>query len=54
MPVPPPNAQAKAPVGGTLFLPQGLTPTVIDLSSDNTPADKGKQKVDVEMVDGAD
>jgi hypothetical protein len=28
--------------------------TVIDLTSDDTPSDKGKQKVDVEMVNALD
>jgi hypothetical protein len=37
-----------------LLSPQWSTPTVIDLTSDNTPSDKGKQKVDVEMVDTSD
>jgi hypothetical protein len=27
---------------------------VIDLTSDDTPSDKGKQKADVEMVDASD
>jgi hypothetical protein len=53
MAAPPPNAQVEAPVGGAPFLPQGSTPTVIDLSSDDTPTDKGKQKMDVETVDAA-
>jgi hypothetical protein len=29
-------------------LPQGSTPALIDLTIDDSPADKGKQKVDVE------
>jgi hypothetical protein len=29
-------------------------PTIIDLSFDDTPSDKGKQKMDVEIVDVAD
>jgi hypothetical protein len=28
--------------------------TVIDLTSDDPPSDKGKQKADVEMVDASD
>jgi hypothetical protein len=51
---PPPNAQAEALEGGALLPPQGLTPTVIDLTSDDTPSDKGKQKMDVETFDAVD
>jgi hypothetical protein len=29
-------------------------PTVIDLTSDDPPSDKGKQKADVEMIDALD
>jgi hypothetical protein len=53
MAAPPPNAQVEAPAGGLLFPPQGSRPTVIDLSSDDTPTDKGKQKMDVETIDAA-
>jgi hypothetical protein len=31
-----------------------LTPAVIDLTIDDPPADKGKQKADIEMVDVPD
>jgi hypothetical protein len=41
-------------VGGGLLPPQGSTPTIIDLTSDDTPYNKGKQKVDVEMVNASD
>jgi hypothetical protein len=34
--------------------PLGSTPTVIDLTIDDPPADKGKQKADIEMVDVPD
>jgi hypothetical protein len=34
--------------------PQGSTPAVIDLTVDDPPSNKGKQKVDVEMVDASD
>jgi hypothetical protein len=34
--------------------PQGSIPAVIDLTVDDPPSDKGKQKVDVEMVDAPD
>jgi hypothetical protein len=43
----------EAPTDGVLFPPQGSTPTVIDLSSDDTPTDKGKQKMGVETVNAA-
>jgi hypothetical protein len=52
--MPPPNAQTEAPTGEGSLSPQGLTPTVIDLTSDDTPSDKGKQKADIEMVDASD
>jgi hypothetical protein len=52
--MPPPNVQVKALAGGRPLPPQGPTPTVIDLTSDDTPSDKGKQKADVEMVDAPD
>jgi hypothetical protein len=34
--------------------PQGLIPAVIDLTIDDPPSDKGKQKADIEMVDALD
>jgi hypothetical protein len=34
--------------------PQGLTPALIDLILDDSPADKGKQVVDVEAAEAAD
>jgi hypothetical protein len=34
--------------------PQGSTPAVIDLTIDDPPSDKGKQKADIEMVDALD
>jgi hypothetical protein len=34
--------------------PQGSIPAVIDLTIDDPPSDKGKQKADVEMVDAPD
>jgi hypothetical protein len=35
-------------------LPQGSTPALIDLTIDDSPADKGKQEADVEMTEAAD
>jgi hypothetical protein len=52
--VPSPDAQAEVPVSREPLPPQGPTPTVIDLTSDDSPSDKGKQKVDVEMLDASD
>jgi hypothetical protein len=34
--------------------PQGSTPAMINLASDDSPSDKGKQKADVKMVDTSD
>jgi hypothetical protein len=42
--LPPPNVQAVAPTDGRPVLPQGSTPAVIDLTVDDPPSDKGKQK----------
>jgi hypothetical protein len=39
---------------GRLVPPQGSTSAVIDLTIDDPPSDKGKQKADVEMVDAPD
>jgi hypothetical protein len=50
----PPGAQGKVPTSEEPLLPQGPTPTVIDLTSDDPPSNKGKQKADVEMVDASD
>jgi hypothetical protein len=52
--VPPSNVQAVAPTNERLAPPQGSTPSVIDLTIDDPPSDKGKQKADVEMVDAPD
>jgi hypothetical protein len=51
--VPPPDAQAEVPVSGEALPPQGPTPTVIDLTSNDPLSDKGKQKADVKMVDAS-
>jgi hypothetical protein len=42
------------PTVETSASPQGSISTVIDLTIDNPPSDKGKQKVDVEMVSALD
>jgi hypothetical protein len=34
--------------------PQGSTPTLIDLTVDDSPSDKGKQKADVETTEASD
>jgi hypothetical protein len=52
--VPPPNVQAAAPIDERLALPQGSILAVIDLTIDDPPFDKGKQKANVEMVDAPD
>jgi hypothetical protein len=51
---PPPSAQAEVEASGGPPLPQGPTAVMIDLTSDDPPSDKGKQKADVEMVDATD
>jgi hypothetical protein len=52
--MPSPNVQAVAPTVERPVVPQGSTPAVIDLTVDDPPSDKGKQKADVEMVDAPD
>jgi hypothetical protein len=52
--MPLPNTQAEALASGGPLPPQGPTPTVIDLTSNDPPSDKVKQKADVEMVDASD
>jgi hypothetical protein len=52
--VPPSNVQAVALTIEMPAPPQGSTPAVIDLTVDDPPVDKGKQKEDVEMVDAPD
>jgi hypothetical protein len=34
--------------------PQGSTPALIDLTADDSPADKGKQEVDIETAEASD
>jgi hypothetical protein len=52
--VPSSNVQAVAPTVETSAPPQGSILAVIDLTVDDPPSNKGKQKVDVEMVDALD
>jgi hypothetical protein len=52
--MPPSNVQAVAPTVKTPAPPQGSILAVIDLTVDDTPSDKGKQKANVEMVDASD
>jgi hypothetical protein len=42
------------PIDERPALPQGSTLAVIDLTIDDPPSDKGKQKADIEMVDAPD
>jgi hypothetical protein len=42
------------PVVEVLAPPQGSTPALIDLTLDDSPADKGKQVADVEAAEAAD
>jgi hypothetical protein len=51
---PPPIIQAVVPVVEVPAPPQGSTPTLIDLTLDDSPADKGKQVADVEVAEAAD
>jgi hypothetical protein len=51
--VPPPDAQAEVLASGGCLPTQGSTPAVIDLTFDDSPSNKGKQKADVEMVDAS-
>jgi hypothetical protein len=50
----PPDVQAEALADRRLVPPQGSTSAVINLTVDDPPSDKGKQKADVEMVDAPD
>jgi hypothetical protein len=46
--------QAVAPIDERPTLPQGSIPAIIDLTIDDPPSDKGKQKADIEMVNALD
>jgi hypothetical protein len=52
--VPLPNVQAVAPTDEKPALLLGSTPAIINLTIDDPPFDKGKQKADVKMVDAPD
>jgi hypothetical protein len=52
--VPPPIVQAVVLAVETPAPPQGSTPALIDLTVDDSPADKGKQKADVETGEASD
>jgi hypothetical protein len=52
--VPPPIVQAVVPAIEAPALPQGSTPALIDLTLDDSPADKGKQAADVEAAEALD
>jgi hypothetical protein len=54
MVMPPPNVRAVAPTDERPAPPQGSTLAVIDLTNDDPPSNKGKQKANVEMVDAPD
>jgi hypothetical protein len=49
--MPPLNVQAVASIDKRTAPPQGSIPAIIDLTIDDPPSDKGKQKANVEMVD---
>jgi hypothetical protein len=49
-----PEAQEEVSASGGALPPRGSTLGVIDLMLDGSPSDKGKQKMDVEMVDASD
>jgi hypothetical protein len=49
-----PIIQAVVPVVKVLAPPQGSTPALIDLTLDDSPADKGKQVADVEAAEATD
>jgi hypothetical protein len=51
---PPPIVQAEVPVVEVPTPPQGSTPALIELTLDDSPADKGKHVVDVEAAEAAD
>jgi hypothetical protein len=52
--VPPPIIHAVVPVVEAPAPPQGSTPALIDLTLDDSPADKGKQAVDIETTEASD
>jgi hypothetical protein len=52
--VPSPNVKVVAPTDEKSALLQGSTLAIIDLTIDDLPFDKGKQKADIKMVDAPD
>jgi hypothetical protein len=52
--MPPSIIQAVVPIVETPAPPQGSTSAVIDLTVDDPPSDKGKQKADVETINAPD
>jgi hypothetical protein len=52
--MPPPIVQAVVPAVEASALPQGSTPALIDLTVDDSPADKGKQEANVETAEASD
>jgi hypothetical protein len=52
--MPPPIVQVVVPVVEVPAPPQGLTPALIDLTLDDSPADKGKQVADIEATEATD
>jgi hypothetical protein len=52
--VPPPIVQAVVPAVKMQAPPLGSTPALIDLTVDDSPSAKGKQKADVETVEASD
>jgi hypothetical protein len=52
--MPPPNVQVLVSTDERPAPPQGSILAVIDLTVDDPPSNKGKQKADVEMVDAPD
>jgi hypothetical protein len=52
--VPLPIVQAVVSTVEALASPQGLTPALIDLTVDDSSADKGKQKADLETAEASD
>jgi hypothetical protein len=52
--VPLPNVQAVAPTDKRPSPPQGSILAIIDLTIDDPPSDKGKQKANIKMVDAPD
>jgi hypothetical protein len=52
--MPPPIVQVVVPAVEALAPPQGSTPALIDLTVNDSPADKGKQEEDVETAEDSD